>query len=150
MQFEFLSKNNVNKFIEYLDEAFKANPSEMVADCLETEQIYKRVTDEFYNKTKSILAIEKDKVVGQIEYHFYGCIQDGTKMAYVDWVHVLPAYRKQGIASALFNRFEKDCLQNEINQYYLICCEDEPAKSFYDNFDNAQTTLSPILRRILK
>lgn len=148
MQFEFLSKTNVEKFIEYLDCAFKANSAEMVAEHLDAEKIRQRVTDEFYCKTKSILAIIDDNVVGQIEYHFYGCIQDGSKMAYVDWVHVLPQNRKHGVATALFTQFENDCIQSGINQYYLIRSESEEAKAFYDNFSNAQTTRNPILRRI--
>ena len=28
------------------------------------------------------LAMENDQVLGRIEYHFYGCMQDGYRMAY--------------------------------------------------------------------
>lgn len=150
MIFEFLSENNVEQFIAYLHVAFADEPNKMVADYIDEDKIRQRVRDPFYVKTKSILAIENGKVIGQIEYHFYGCIQDGTKMAYVDWVHVLLAYRNRGVATAMFKQFEKDCIQNNIDQYYLIRCEDEQAKNFYDKFENAQTYLSPILRRSFK
>lgn len=150
MTFEFLNEMNVEQFIDYLNNAFADEPNNMVAESVEAEQIRQRVIDSFYTKTKSILAIENGNVIGQIEYHFYGCIQDGSKMAYVDWVHVLLAHRKRGVATSLFKQFEKDCMENDINQYYLIRCEDECAKIFYDRFENSQTTLSPILRRMFK
>lgn len=70
--------------------------------------IKERIRDSFYQNTKSILAIDVDKVVGRIEYHFYGCLQDGYRMAYVDWVYVLPAYRYSGIAQQLFSRCGKE------------------------------------------
>lgn len=50
------------------------------------------VNDQSYSGTDSILAIEGVKAVGRIE--FYGCLQDGYRMAYVDWVYVLPEYRR--------------------------------------------------------
>ncbi len=36
------------------------------------------------------LAMEDNQVMGRIEYHFYGCMQDGYRMSYVNWVYVLP------------------------------------------------------------
>ena len=59
-------------------------------------------------------------------------------MAYVDWVYVLKAYRHRGIAQMLFAEFEKDCLQNDIDQYYLIRAANE-------ELDDA-----PVLRKYLK
>ena len=90
-----------------------------------------------------------DKVIGRIEYHFYGCIQDGFKMAYVDWVYVLRNYRKQGVAKALFNEFEKDCKNNKINQYFLIRATSESANSFYNSFQEVELKVSPTLRKDL-
>lgn len=72
------------------------------------------------------------KVVGRIEYHFYGCMQDGCRMAYVDWVYVLKPHRHQGIAQKLFAEFEKD------------------ADSFYNHFVDVELVESPILRKYLK
>lgn len=150
MQFEFLNQRNVEKYIEYLRDVFKDEPNSMPADHIEETQIRERVCNPFYTYSKSILALDSDKVVGQLEYHFYGCILNGAKMAYVDWIHVLSSRRKQGIASALFKQFEIDCLNNDIDQYYLIRGEDIAAKAFYDKFINSTTTLSPILRHTFK
>lgn len=44
-------------------------------------------------------------VVGRIEYHFYGSMQNGFKMAYVDWGYVLKLYRHKGVAQMLFHKF---------------------------------------------
>lgn len=64
----------------------------MTADFLDESGIRERLRDPFDQHTKSIFAIEYGFVVGRIEYHFYGCMQDGYRMAYVDWVYVLRDY----------------------------------------------------------
>ncbi len=51
------------------------------------------MNDRSYSGTDSILAIGDVKDVESIE--FYGCLQDGYRMAYVDWVYVLPEYRRR-------------------------------------------------------
>ncbi len=102
MRFERLSEQNVEKYVEYLMEAFTLEPDRMIADSLDAEGIRERVRDPFYLNTTSILAVVDDKVVGRIEYHFYGCMQDGYRMAYIDWIYVLPGYRHRGIAQSLF------------------------------------------------
>lgn len=56
---------------------------------------------------KSGPAKEDGNAVGRIEYHFYGCMQDGYQMAYADWVYVLRAYRHKGIAQRLFAELER-------------------------------------------
>lgn len=98
MNFEILGNENVGEYIDYLKTAMREEPEHMTADVVDEKGICDRVLDPFYRKTTSILAKIDGKVVGRIEYHFYGCMQDGSKMAYVDWVYVLKAYRHQGIA----------------------------------------------------
>ena len=149
MKTEFLSIVNVEKYISYLKQALIEEPEEMLIDCVDEDSIISRVKDKFYKQTKSILAILDDKVIWRIEYHFYGCIQDGFKMAYVDWVYVLRNYRKQGVAKALFNEFEKDCKNNKINQYFLIRATSESANSFYNSFQEVELKVSPTLRKDL-
>lgn len=89
MTFEFLNEQNTNEFIAYLKTAFADDKNELVAEKIDEDNVRLRVNDAFYQRTKSILALAQGKVVGQLEYHFYGCVQDGAKMAYVDWIHVL-------------------------------------------------------------
>ena len=150
MVFEELSRDNVDEYIDYLKIAMSEEPDLMVADRVDVEGIKSRVADPFFNKTTSILAKIDGKVIGRIEYHFYGCIQYGCKMAYVDWVFVLKAYRHQGIAQKLFAEFEKDCRKNNINQYYLIRAKNDDADRFYSHFENVELNDSPILRKYLK
>ncbi len=147
MKFELLIKDNVEKYIEYLKRAMTEEPEMMTTDVVEEDEIRRRVEDSFYQNTKSVLAVDNDMVVGRIEYHFYGCMQDGYRMAYVDWVYVLKGYRHQGIARQLFEMFEKDCLENHIDQYYLIRAENKNAVRFYDRFENARTDAEKILRK---
>ncbi|MBD5551052.1 MAG: GNAT family N-acetyltransferase [Lachnospiraceae bacterium] len=150
MIFEILGKDNVQEYIDYLKIAMSEEPELMTADTVDEEGIKNRIRDPFFNKTTSILAKIGGKVVGRIEYHFYGCIQNGYKMAYVDWVYVLNAYRHQGIAQMLFSEFEADCVMNDINQYYLIRAENRNADRFYGHFADVELSESPILRKHLK
>lgn len=147
MKYEFLCNDNVDKYIEYLQKALAEDPEQMWIEDVDAVEIVKRVNDSFYKNTKSILAIKDNQVVGRIEYHFYGCVQDGFKMAYVDYVYVLKDYRKQGIAKALFQRFEIDCKKNAINQYFLIRATNESANHFYGSFKDAQISEEPLLRK---
>lgn len=147
MKYEFLCNDNVDKYIEYLQKALAEDPEQMWIEDVNVVEIAKRINDPFYQRTKSILAIKDGRVVGRIEYHFYGCVQDGFRMAYVDYVYVLKDYRKQGIAKSLFQQFETDCKKNAINQYFLIRATSEYANHFYGSFKGAQISEEPLLRK---
>lgn len=150
MIFEILNKDNVEDYIAYLKIAMSEEPDMMTAEKVDEQGIKSRISDPFFNRTTSILAKENGMVVGRIEYHFYGCIQNGYRMAYIDWVYVLKAYRHKGIAQKLFAEFEKDCVQNNINQYYLIRAINEEANRFYEHFEDVQLEDTPFLRKYLK
>lgn len=149
MEFQVLGKDNVKQYIGYLKTAMAEEPEMMIAETVDEEGIMKRICDPFYSRTKSVLAIESGNVVGRIEYHFYGCMQDGYRMAYVDWVYVLPKYRHKGIAQGLFGEFEKDCRANGIDQYYLIRATNPDADRFYHSFEGAALSEMPLLRKDL-
>lgn len=150
MIFERLNEKNIEAYIAYLKEAMGEEPDKMTADTVDEQGIRNRISDPFYAGTTSILAKEDERVVGRIEYHFYGCMQDGYRMAYVDWVYVLKAYRHRGIARMLFTELEKDCARNGIDQYYLIRATNEEAARFYGNFQGAEMQDVPLLRKYLK
>ncbi len=149
MEFQVLGPDNVKQYIEYLRIAMAEEPEMMTADAVDEAGIMERIRDPFYTKTTSVLAMENGKVVGRIEYHFYGCMQDGYRMAYVDWLYVLPEYRHHGTAQGLFNELEKDCKSKGIDQYYLIRATDHDADSFYHGFEEASLSEAPLLRKYL-
>ena len=149
MRFELLTNTNTTLYIEYLKQALLEDPEQMWIDSIEEYEIIKRINDNFYQNTKSYLAIINNKVIGRIEYHFYGCIQDGFRMAYVDWVYVLKEYRNKGIAKSLFSVFEQDCKSNGINQYFLNRATSESANHFYNSFKEVELEESPTLRKNL-
>ena len=150
LRIEKLDESNVEKYINYLHKAMALEPQMMTAEKVDEEGIRERVKDAFYAKTTSLLAIEGDEVVGRIEYHFYGCLQDGYRMAYVDWVYVLPEARHKGVAQALFRQMREDCERNGINQYYLIRATNPEADRFYHAFEDAELQEVPLLRKTLK
>lgn len=149
MTFQKLNPDTVDSYLDYLKIAIREDPAEMMTDTLDEAGIRSRIEDPFYQKTSSILAIENGAVIGRIEFHFYGCIQDGYKMAYVDWVYVLPKHRHRGVAQSLFREFEKECIDLGINQYYLIRSEENEADRFYRAFPNATLSTEPILRKYI-
>ena len=144
-----LHKENVSQYIAYLHKALSEEPDMLWIEHVDEAGIWERIRDPFYQNTKSLLAFDGENVVGRIEYHFYGCLQDGYRMAYVDWVYVLPSYRHSGIAQQLFKEFEKDCAANRINQYYLIRATNPSADKFYHSFENAELEDEPVLRKTM-
>ena len=50
----------------------------------------------------------------------------------------------------LFAEFEKDCLRNNIDQYYLIRATNEEAGRFYGKFQDVELSDTPLLRKYLK
>ena len=147
MIFEILNRDNVDGYLAYLKKAMEQEPDGMTAEFFDEAGIRARVDDPFFQKTTSILALQDGAVIGRIEYHFYGCMQDGYKMAYVDWVYVLPEHRHQGVAQALFREFEKACADFGIHQYYLIRSEKPEVDRFYRAFAGAELSTEPILRK---
>ena len=150
MYFEFLSDKNVDSYLKYLGAALEQEPDMMWVESVDEEAIRARMLDPFYQNTKSILAIENGKVLGRIEYHFYGCLQDGFRMAYVDWVYVLKDFRCKGIATRLFEKFEEDCRKHEIDQYFLIRAANDAANRFYHGFRDVDLSDEPMLRKDIK
>lgn len=149
-EYRKLNEKTAELYLTFLKKALEADPGEMMTDCFDEEAIRQRLLDPFYQNTASILAVEDGEAVGRIEYHFYGCLQDGYRMAYVDWVYVLPEHRHRGVAQGLFTAFEKECAVFGIDQYYLIRAEGGNADSFYAAFSDAERTREPILRKYFR
>lgn len=140
----------VEQYIDYLKIAMCVEPEMMTATSLDADGIRGRIVDPFYRNTTSILAIEDKAVVWRLEYHSYGCMQDGYRMTYVDWVYVLPEYRHRGIAQKLFEELEKECRIHGMNQYYLSRATNPDAERFYQHFSGAELSECAILRKEIK
>lgn len=149
IEIERLSDKNVELYLEYLRKAMSVEPDLMTAEYIDEIEIRNRIHDDFYMNTTSLLAIVDHIAVGRIEYHFYGCMQDGYRMAYVDWIYVLPEFRNLGIAQRLFEEFEEDCKNNRINQFYLIRAIDSRADRFYRSMEGVSLCEVPLLRKDL-
>ncbi|MFR7349705.1 N-acetyltransferase family protein [Peptoniphilus sp.] len=136
--FEKLNKDNFNKYFDYLSLATRLELELMCSSDINKEELFKRLDDELTKRSTSILAIDEDKVVGRIEYHFYSCFQDGYRICYVDWVYVLPENRNKGIAKKLFDEMAKDCIKNNIDEFRLIRATNKDANDFYQSFKSAK------------
>ncbi|MDO5400247.1 MAG: GNAT family N-acetyltransferase [Eubacteriales bacterium] len=144
MKIESLSQANIRTYLDYLRAAMAEEPEMMTAERVDEGLILENLPS-----TTSLVAVEGGQVIGRLEYHFYSCLQDGCRMAYVNWVYVAKAHRHRGVAQALFREFEAVCRQNRIDQYYLIQARNPGAASFYGAFQNAESTEQPILRKNL-
>ena len=141
--FEKLNKDNFNKYFDYLSLATRLELELMCSSDINKEELFKRLDDELTKRSTSILAIDEDKVVGRIEYHFYSCFQDGYRICYVDWVYVLPENRNKGIAKKLFDEMAKDCIKNNIDEFRLIRATNKEANDFYKSFKTAKICEMP-------
>lgn len=150
MHIEKLSEINVYQYIAYLKEALANEPDLVFVDHVNEQEIVDRVQGSFPHRSCSLLAVEEEKVIGRIEYHFYSCIQDGYKMAYVDWIYVSASHRHRGVARALFRAFENDCAENDIDEYFLLPARNENASRFYGSFTGASLAEERVLRKTLK
>ena len=136
--FEKLNKDNFNKYFDYLSLDTRLELELMCSSDINKEELFKRLDDELTKRSTSILAIDEDKVVGRIEYHFYSCFQDGYRICYVDWVYVLPENRNKGIAKKLFDEMAKDCIKNNIDEFRLIRATNKDANDYYQSFKSAK------------
>ena len=144
---EFLNETNIDSYLDYLKTSIIEDPENMTTDTCDEAGIRQRIKDPFYSGTKSILALEDGNVIGRIEYHFYGCLQCGTKMCYVDFVFVSKMHRRKGADRLLFHAMENDCRKNGINQYYLIRSTEQEADRFYKSFKDSSLDDEPLLRK---
>lgn len=146
-----LNKSTAKVFTEYVDIARKTDLKEFEGEQIEINNFYKetleRLDAEIYRNVKCILAMIEDKVVGRIEYHYYGAFMDGYKMAYISYIYVLKEYRGNGIAKKLFSEAEIRMKKDGINQYYLICSDNEETSRFYEKFSNVQVHNNKVLRK---
>ncbi len=147
MEYRDLSEETVDAYLAYLEKAVAEDPEMMFVQTVDPDGIRARVADPFYRQSTSILAVEDGLVLGRLEYHFYGCLQDGFRMAYVDWVYVRKAFRHNGIAQGLFRELEKRCWDNHIDEYFLIPAQKPNADRFYGAFSDVNQELTPILRK---
>lgn len=149
MHIEKLCEENAGAYLEYLKKAFSEEPEMMTCDGIDEQAILQRLRAQTSNCCTSLLAVDGGAVLGRIEYHFYTCLQDGYKMAYVNWIYVLKDHRRLGIAGSLFRAFEGECAANGVNEYFLLCAENESASSFYGSFPGAVSSSEKILRKTL-
>lgn len=149
MHIEKLTSTNLHAYLTYLKAAFADEPSMMTAEHICADEIIHRVEAQSAQQSNSLLAMENGEVLGRIEYHYYQCLQDGCRMAYVSWVYVARKYRRKGVARALFRAFEEECAANDIDEYFLIQAKNENAAKFYQAFTGANSTDERILRKAL-
>jgi GNAT superfamily N-acetyltransferase len=146
-----LNNENVNDFVNFVYYARETESevffNKQINKVLFAKETRERMMNNLFYPTKTLLAYENERVIGRIEYHFYGCYMDGYKMAYVDWIYVLKEKRHLGVAKTLFRAFEEDCKKHRINQYFLIRATNSEAVKFYDSFSDVETKMELILRK---
>ena len=77
MTIKKLSTEDLDAYIAYLKCAIKESPDMMWTDSVDEKALRERLSDPFFQNTTSLVALEGEQIIGRIEYHFYGCLQDG-------------------------------------------------------------------------
>ena len=149
MEIKRLTKENLKDYIKYLNTALSEEPEQIMTDSVDEKSMEKALSDNSPELCKSLVAYEGGRLVGSLEYHFYICLQDSCKMAYVDWVYTLKPFRQRGVAKSLFCEFERLCLENGVKQYFLIQADNSGASGFYSSFRAASSAEAVILRKTI-
>ena len=86
----------------------------------------------------SLLAYDKDKVVGRIDCAIIASHFDGSKKAYLDWICVIKSYRHLGVGQRLLETLREILKDNHIDTLIALTASNEEAQSFYKSVPNSE------------
>lgn len=149
IEIKLLNLENVDDFVLFEIECRELEPemglSAIDYTSFKEETINRLLSDNFKFKVV-LLAYSKNKVVGRLEYHIYGCFMDGYKVCYVDWVCTSILHRHLGVAQEMFRFLKQQMKDQQVNEIRLIRARNEDAKKFYDSFQDSETIQEELLK----
>ncbi|MDE6047737.1 MAG: GNAT family N-acetyltransferase [Anaeroplasmataceae bacterium] len=101
------------------------------------QSVEKSFDDIAFKNSISLLAYEKDIVIGRIDSTIIASHFDGSKKAYLDWICVIKSYRHHGVAQKLLEALRKELKNNHIDTLIALTASNEEAQSFYRNIPNS-------------
>ena len=99
------------------------------------EAYLKRVADSFeddsFQDSISLLAYDRDRVVGRIDSSMIKSRFDGSVKAYLDWICVLRSCRHKGVGQALLGSLRNALKDRNIDTLIALTASNEEAQRFY-------------------
>lgn len=91
-----------------------------------------------FKNSISLLAYDKDIVIGRIDSTIIASHFDGSKKAYLDWICVIKSYRHHGVAQKMLEILREVLKKNNIDTLIALTASNEEAQRFYKNIPNSQ------------
>ena len=94
--------------------------------------------DPRFENALSLLAYEKEKVIGRIDAVLIPSHFDGSVKAYLDWICVLKSCRHKGAAQALLAALRDRLKALGIDTLVALTAANEEAQRFYQSVENSE------------
>ncbi|MDE6407026.1 MAG: GNAT family N-acetyltransferase, partial [Anaeroplasmataceae bacterium] len=101
------------------------------------QAVKKSFDDSAFENSISLLAYDKNIVIGRIDSTIIASHFDGSKKAYLDWICVIKSYRHHGVAQKMLEALRKQLKENNIDTLIALTASNEEAQNFYKNIPNS-------------
>ena len=133
-------KEDIDRVITFEKELREQEPNTYF---WEPDETYKKLLeqcfdDERFNTAMSFIAVKDNKVIGRIDASLISSRSDASCFsAYMDWICVLKSERHNKIAQALLDALKKECKNKGVGVLIALMANNDEARSFYKNVENA-------------
>ena len=102
------------------------------------QAVEKSFDDSAFADSISLLAYDKDRVVGRIDSTIIASHFDGSKKAYLDWICVIKSYRHRGVAQRLLKTLREILKNQKIDTLIALTASNEEAQRFYKSIPDSE------------
>ena len=101
-------------------------------------QLENSFEDSRFNTAMSFIALKGDRVIGRIDASLISSRSDAACFsAYLDWICVLKSERHNNVAQALLEALRAECKKQGAGLLIALMANNEEAKRFYKNVEDA-------------
>ena len=148
-----LTSENIDMLVKFEQEARISEPDVFTEDFDANkfrEETLAALKNSLFISSRCMLCNNENQTIGRIDFSIVSSFSFGGNLqVYVDWIYVLKAFRRQGIARLLFSHMETYIKNMGIFEYFLLTAENSEAQSFYHSIESAEIKTSEILRKYL-
>ncbi len=94
--------------------------------------------DPAFRDSVSLLAYDREKVVGRIDASLIASRFDGSKKAYLDWICVVKSSRHRGAAQSLLTALRERLRSMGVQTLVALTASNDEAQRFYKSVPNSQ------------
>lgn len=133
-------KEDIPKVIAFESELRRQEPDTYYwePDEAYAKQLEKSFDDLRFNTAISFLAVKDGHVIGRIDASIISSRSDAScYSAYLDWICVLKSERHHEVAQTLLRELRNECKAQGIGILIALMANNDEAKSFYKNVEDA-------------